>query len=426
MTAIGGDIKINNSTGSDTAASGWASTATLSGTGASTTASSATVDLSADTPNLSGVVAGDLLWVDSSSGRQFSVIASVDDGLDTVTCDDVFANTESTRNWGIGGKRSTIAGSLALAADAKPGWEIDIEETGTAYTIVGLTQTAGGDATTGPVVWKSTSGTKPAINFAPAASTNEAWTLAASDITLRNLKFDQTNNEVIVRALFGGTAGAVKRIRFEKCEITQASSTQQDNAVNIANNTSEGGCAFIECYLHDVGGIFIDHAQGEHGLVVMRCHFKAGTTGDWLDIHDCRGIVIEDNVFADAAADAINLAQDSHGAVIKGNAIYNSTGDGIQITGGMAPVTIVNNILDSNGGYGINFSTAVADNSVLCDHNAFRNNTSGEMNGVGNGANDITLTADPFVAVASDDYNIANNAGGGAALRAVTVSIPGT
>ncbi len=106
MTAPNGPLLFNSSTGSDTAASGLGPASALSGAGASTTAASAVVTGITTT----GVTAGDMLWVDSTSGRRFSIIASVDSGTQ-VTCDDVFDNTEASRAWGIGGKRRSLAGS---------------------------------------------------------------------------------------------------------------------------------------------------------------------------------------------------------------------------------------------------------------------------------------------------------------------------
>jgi len=102
MTTPNGAIVFNASTGSDSAASGLGPATAVTGSGASTTAASAVVT----GINTTGVTSGDLLWVQSSSGRQFSIIASVDSGTQ-VTCDDTFANTEGSRTWAIGGKRST-------------------------------------------------------------------------------------------------------------------------------------------------------------------------------------------------------------------------------------------------------------------------------------------------------------------------------
>ena len=102
MTAPNGAIIFNNVTGSDTAASGLGPAVAVTGSGASTTGASNVVT----GINTAGVSSGDLLWVQSSSGRQFSIITTVDSGAQ-VTCDDNFDNTESGRTWAIGGKRAT-------------------------------------------------------------------------------------------------------------------------------------------------------------------------------------------------------------------------------------------------------------------------------------------------------------------------------
>ena len=103
---------IVNSSGSDTAASGCGPATAVYGTGASITSGSTTIDLSVDSPDLSGVAADDLLWVDASSGRQFTRILSVDNVSKTVTTtsNNLYSVTESGKNWGIGGKRATLSG----------------------------------------------------------------------------------------------------------------------------------------------------------------------------------------------------------------------------------------------------------------------------------------------------------------------------
>lgn len=103
MTVPRGNIVFNSLTGSDTQASGLGPVNAVYGAGASTTAGSSVVT----GINTSGVTVGDLLWVMSSSGNQFSIIASVDSSTQ-VTCDDNFDNTESGITWAIGGKRATF------------------------------------------------------------------------------------------------------------------------------------------------------------------------------------------------------------------------------------------------------------------------------------------------------------------------------
>ena len=100
-----------------------------------------------------------------------------------------------------------------------------------------------------------------------------------------------------------------------------------------------------------------------------------------------------------------------------------------------AGINYQNNILSSNGGYGIKGGSAAGIPASLgYDGNAYYNNTSGTrnnmddttvnpQNGVAPYTNiyDQILTADPFVAKASNDYRLNQNPGGGAACRGSAV-----
>ncbi len=103
MTVPNDRIIFNADTGSDTQSSGLGPAQAVYGNTAATSAASATVT-GIDT---TGVTAGDLLWVQTSSGRQFSIIASVDSATQ-VTCDETFNNNEAGLTWAIGGKRATF------------------------------------------------------------------------------------------------------------------------------------------------------------------------------------------------------------------------------------------------------------------------------------------------------------------------------
>ena len=103
MTTPNGNVIFNANTGSDSLASGLGPATAVYGSSASIASASAVVTGISTT----GVTAGDLLWVQSSTGRQFSIIASVDSSTQ-VTCDNNFEVTETGRNWAIGGKRATL------------------------------------------------------------------------------------------------------------------------------------------------------------------------------------------------------------------------------------------------------------------------------------------------------------------------------
>jgi len=115
MTAANGYVIYNSSTGSDSNASGLGPASAVVGSSAELDGTS-TVDMSYDGMDLSSISAGDLLFCETSSGRQFSVIASVDTGNETITTDDVWP-TESGVSWAVGGKRATFEGSNSIAQE---------------------------------------------------------------------------------------------------------------------------------------------------------------------------------------------------------------------------------------------------------------------------------------------------------------------
>lgn len=131
------------------------------------------------------------------------------------------------------------------------------------------------------------------------------------------------------------------------------------------------------------------------------------------------------------SGDVVNCvasANGSYGFLGEGNSAtflncvaYNNTLDGFSLGAGNNS-GVFNSIAVDNGGYGINASTTWTD--FPDNWNAFYNNTSGARNGVPAGANDVTLSGDPFTNAAGGDFSLNNTAGAGAACRAV--GFPGT
>lgn len=97
---------------------------------------------------------------------------------------------------------------------------------------------------------------------------------------------------------------------------------------------------------------------------------------------------------------------------------WDNSGSGVAFTGSYQSGTIVDSIFVLNGAYGINFGTTQRNGSLAWNYNAFYSNTSGARNNVTAGANDVTLTGDPFTNGASGDFSLNNTAGAGAACRA--------
>lgn len=387
MTAPNGAIIFNNATGSDTAASGLGPATALSGAGASLNATS-TVDLSANTPDLSGVTAGDLLWVDTSSGRQFSIIASVNDGADTVTCDDAFAVTESGRNWGIGGKRKTIENAdsrLILSQDGKSDWSVEFEDdqtVNTTITVGAAFASIQGDGTT-PTILQ----TANAAVFTYAAAVRKF-----DGLKLTNSNVSKTSAYGIVRTT-GGSLGFCRDMVFG------------DSTNKLFSAIDTGGVAFgglFFCEIQYCTGEGLGEAEATRDKVCVGCNIhhntgfgvegRTGGSNSSTQLIDC---LIHNNTLA-----GLRQSLFTPDSVVKGCHFYSNGGDGIDATGGTPNLgTIMGNTFVLNGGYGIDTASGRVLNGMI-DFNAFGSgavaNTSGATNNIPAMDNEYTLTADPF------------------------------
>lgn len=105
---------------------------------------------------------------------------------------------------------------------------------------------------------------------------------------------------------------------------------------------------------------------------------------------------------------------------------YGNSGSGIVISvNSNYPFTISNTISVNNTQWGLNSAnTTYLANSQWENYNAFFGNTSGAITGITAGANDVTLTGDPFTNGAGNVFTLNNTAGAGKAVQGV--GFPGT
>ena len=106
---------------------------------------------------------------------------------------------------------------------------------------------------------------------------------------------------------------------------------------------------------------------------------------------------------------------------------YGNAGDGIRVNGSYMGATIRNSIVYGNTGTGINFGVSQGPASLANDYNAVGGNGTDRTN-ITAGTHDVALTADPFMAGASNNFTLNSTSGGGAALKNVGYPgiIPGT
>ena len=394
MTAPNGPILFNNSTGSDTTASGLGA-ANVYGTGASTTGASAVVTGISTT----GVSAGDLLWVQSSSGRQFSIIASVDSSTQ-VTCDDTFDNTESGRTWAIGGKRATFDGadSRRIFEDDNAGdWTIRTEtdqSLTSTITLKGNSTTTSLNTVEGSEYTKTITQTANAAIFTSTGYSSGFW-------HFRNLKLQNTNATKTNSLGYAQTSSTTYTPTFTRCILGDAT-----NALRYGFARTGGWASFniCKCLITNCEyGIYSLGGGGEESFlsdsIIENCTSGGGFWSQAPNLYMVNSVIANNT--------GLGLNRSSNLTYIKGCVFVNNSSHGVSSNADL----IIDSVFDSNGGYGISGTPK----TVI--GNAFRNNTSGEMSS-GSNLDPITLTADPFVSAANGNFNLNDFPGGGNLLRA--------
>ena len=108
---------------------------------------------------------------------------------------------------------------------------------------------------------------------------------------------------------------------------------------------------------------------------------------------------------------------------ISGNVFYKNGTSGFFQGDGSQPVMLENNVFDQNTRYG--WEIPSAGTGVNPPYASVNRNNAYYLNGMGQrlnapaGANDVTLSADPFTAPAGPDFTLNSTSGGGAACKAV-------
>lgn len=425
MTAPNGPILFNSSTGSDTQASGLGpATAVFGTTGSSTSASAVVTGI-----DTTGVSAGDLFWGSTSSGRQFSIIASVDSGTQ-VTLDDNLAATHSGNlTWAIGGKRATLESAKRLlddgsiTGDAKGGWTIELADGHTESLSTRILTRVGGDTTNGPIIIRGETGAtvKPILTF---TANGEGFTLNINYVQLHDLELRNSSGTKTLSVAVTVTNGTAVGLVISGVVAADATHNWL-TGVRFAGN----GCRIYGCEIANCTDVGMRHQNATGAVVIERCHIHDNTShGIEFTANNLLGCSVRHSVIESNGGDGIRHNGGNDGrnsAKIVSNIFYNNTSDGIEIVNNNAAMPdLIGNVFSQNGGYGINSAaTAAQAYGQVADYNAFYSNTSGLRNGITAGANDITLTADPFTDAAGGDFTLNSTAGGGAALRAVSISL---
>lgn len=430
-------LKYNSSTGSDTnpsdcAASSVTESATASGSASGTTITfSSSVDLSACADDDS-----DWMWCATTNGGiHLFRITAFTGGLSTctaVTVEQAITADFSGAAWHVNGTRQSLNAdsSSAFGLDGnqwRKGWTVELDGTFAQTTGLNLLERETGlGAVDDPqfvLRASSSASTKPIVRVT-ATWARAIRLLDYIQCYVEGIRFETAYNS---NAAFECNLGG---LTFADCDFIHTGS-----GVGASNNflvTGNGTFRLFNCYFRSGTCAHVVHTNVTQQLIMDNCWIDARDSGGATAAveAECENVVITNTLITESAGVGINMSLSSALAsqgywFFKNNTIVDCAGTGIAMSGTPNAQSqpkhgfyIVNNLITDNGGWGIDLSTtqiAVRGNNV--DWNAFRNNTSGTITGKDAGANDITLTADPYTDAANDDYSLNNTAGGGALLR---------
>lgn len=395
MTAPNGPILFNSSTGNDSAASGLGPSSAVYGSSGELDGTS-TVDVSYDGVDLSSISAGDLLYCSTSTGRQFSIIASVDTLNETITTDDVWPS-ESGVSWAVGGKRATLQNSqyLWIKNDGAGGgltYELETDQAMTSY----VTSYSG----MGGKIKSSVAGTKRTLDLGSTYfSLGGGW-------NCYDIHFTSSAN-----AKLGGASTATQTSTWTLTDCIVGDATNYFDTLGVASSRTFGVYArrttfqdfgtrpfsnitFLharECLIKDCPSVYYSNSLGSLTVSLYRCI-----------VRDCT---------------SIGYMRRGQNVTLVSNIFYGIGGFSYQDYG---TTNVRENIF-------VNMTSQIE--SYTTDNpNWYRN---AHFNSTGtwpppDDSDPITLTADPFTDAANEDFSLNNDAGGGAVLRAVTTSVDST
>lgn len=403
--------------GSDTLASGSNAPATaVTGTNGDITGSTLTLNGAPDF-DLTGAAVGGVVWVDTpTTERHLFTIASFTGGIATCTAivfDQTATAARTADNWAVGGKRQNLVNDTGNTdlEDAEAGWRYELEA-GTYAQTVQHDLPGVGDNTNGYIQLFAAAGASPTITWTADARFLLGQT--GTWIHIRGLSISNTTSTWVGADGYYSNAGG--KLIAENCAFdTPAHCLRLSGGTHRITGCDLTNSAAVPIIF--LGGrcmVYIGNNVIHDGAVEGISMIAGSSFSHWI---------IVGNVIRNCVGDGINLDMipTDAMAVITNNVIHANNGNGLQLTDVFSSTSncvILNNIFTNNGGDGIALETDMTViTSFLEDYNAFRLNTGVEVSNITAGANDVTLTADPYFNEPGNDFRLNNTAGGGLLLK---------
>lgn len=390
-------IVFNNSTGSDTAASGAGPATAVTGTAAAHTGGSATTTITlTNSPDLSGVATdgSHALWLKTASGRQYSRINAKDNTAKTLTVDDTFTIASgSAVNYAVGGKRSTLdhADSRTLFTDSiKVDWTAEVQYTGTNYTISSTITTIDQQG----FLLLGTGSQRPTLEGTANSSMFRLRTNTG------NIKFIRAINTNATKTASVFIDNDDYRVRLFDCQIGSATSSERWwRGVVSSYHFCLYNCRIFNCV--DSG---VQNGRDSHLIITASSIDSNG--GDGIkDTASATVFIVSHSWLTGNAGHGI-ASESTNTVALRNNTFANNGGAGYKSTRGDSSGQTVlneNNSFTGNGGYGVDLNTQGTGFVLANRYNNYYSNTSGARNNLAAGVNDFAL--DPqYLDAANRDF----------------------
>lgn len=407
--AYNAPMKFNNSTGSDSLASGIGPSTAVTGSGAFCSGGTTAIDLSMDSPDLSGVSVGDCIYIpylDGALERSLLEITSVNNTSKSITVSSTVTSFVSGQNWAIGGKRAfgnSTAGrapfnSYNLSAGSR-GMQFEIEYTGTTYT-----QGSGITLTEVCSIY-GTGSQLPRIHFTGSGYFLTGSSYGSYDSTLlANLWISPSG--VSTQGCFNWTD---ETLIVDGCKITgETSSTYYSLGFNC--NGFDAAIMMSNTEVDATTGVIVN--GGDSYGSFSHCDFYCRSKGVEFNSSSSRGSVTNCTFHVDSGNKSgshgveATVCQRLHVA----NCVFNNIQQAISIDDSYNLVGVGNVFVDCSTGY--DTTTAPLDNHRL--YRSYSHNTSSVHDSAYTDvsiidANDVALSSNPLTS--TDDCTLNATAG---------------
>jgi hypothetical protein len=320
-----------------------------------------------------------------------------------------FVSPTGSDTWANSTSSSTPC-SLATAVTNVAAGDIVTLRAGT-YDIDTILNPAAGSMTSGRIVWRAYPAETPTLR----ATANVRIFTGKSFTTYQGLNFTTNSGTKTTTAAIYCPAANIGCV-VQDCTIT---GLQRGIELNDSFFGSVTNCNFVDCVTAGFAGGTTTYT---FRVSFFGCRFSNCGTGILATyVSGVSSMNAVNCLIVSNATAGIDVGADSGFTNIIG-CTFASNGKAISISGALSATgsygILVKNCLIANNTYGI-YAIADSDRAAMENYNAYYSNTSGNLTNISAGANDVTLTQDPFVNSAGGDFSLNVTAGGGASCRGV-------